>query len=71
MEEWKNVYIGKKYVEIYNEKVKKVKDNIYKEDLPDNTRIIDKDTFVTMDYNKDRLNIFIDNDFIIINAMKG
>lgn len=71
MEELKNVYIGKKYVEIDNEKVKKVKDNIYKEDLPDNTRIIDKDTFITMDYNKDRLNIFIDNDFIIINAMHG
>lgn len=67
-------YFGKKYIDNIKDIKKNEKDNtkyVYKDDLPENTRIIDKDTFVTMDYNKDRLNLFVDNDYIVINAIKG
>ncbi len=39
--------------------------------LPSNTRIIGPDDMVTMDYNKDRLNITIDDDCKIIDEKLG
>ena len=69
-----NIYIGKKYVDDHDDNCPQIEEDveiIRHSQLPENTRILTPDSLVTLEYNKDRLNITIDDDNIIIKENMG
>lgn len=73
-------YVGKKYIDDRSDLVndnapdaaQTDKNNeVRHSELPEGTRVIGPDDFVTMDYKEDRLNLHIDNNKVVTKAKMG
>lgn len=68
------IYIGKKIIEDENkhEHGYDVKcDCVKKSELPKGTRIITPDTFVTMDFDENRLNLYVNDENVVLEQRLG
>ncbi|RKF82726.1 Inhibitor I78 superfamily [Golovinomyces cichoracearum] len=59
IEKWTVMLVGKKIGNSHE------KDEFPKSDLPENSRIITADSMTTMDYNPDRLNVYLDETGVV------
>ena len=65
-------WIGKKYVDDRERSIDDDDDDVLlHSDLPVGTRVIGHDTFVTMDYVPERLNVYIDTECVVTKVKYG
>lgn len=73
-------YVGKRYIDDRNDLVDDnapnstqtdKKNEVRHSELPEGTRVIGPDDFVTMDYREDRLNLHVDSESVVTKAKMG
>lgn len=65
--------VGKTYVDDRNKESEQTnnRDVVRHSELPEGTRIVSPDTFITMDYREDRWNVHIDEKNIVTKVKRG